>query len=296
MKLLFATDGSVSALEAERLIEKIADRDGVEITVLSVVPAGIPQGKDLPLMLDPVADRRKDALALVDAGVERFLAAGFKASGRVLEGSPGDEIVALVEEDWHEVTVVGAGNKTWLGHLLLGSVSSHVLHSVPSSVLLVHSTLPTGDVVKVLACNDGSHGATLALRDYVDLADPTRCDTVAMSVERLPLDDLVPTFPIPPMVDPAIASKLKQQAEDTAARNAASAATYLRDHHFTATERSMLGHPASCLLEEADKGGYGLVVVGSRGQGPVRRALLGSVSDKLARHTRAVLVGRRLDG
>lgn len=294
MRVLFATDGSVSALEAERLIDKIADRDRVDITVLSVVPTGFPQVKDLPLMMDPLPSRRDDALALVDAVVERFLAAGFKATGRILEGSPGEEIVDLVEDDWHDLTVVGAGGRNWVGQRLLGSVSSHVLHSTPNSVMLVHSTLPKGENTRVLVCTDGSQGANIALNAYMALADPTRCDTVAMSVEPVPLDDFIPTFPIPPMLDPEVVERLTQEAEERAARHATTAATHLRDNHFTSTEKSMLGHPASSLLDEADGGSYGLVVVGSRGQGPIRRALLGSVSDKLARHTRAALVGRHL--
>lgn len=296
MKALFATDGSVSALEAERLIDKIADRDRVQITVLSVIPDGIPQVQDIPLMLDPLPHRREDALALVDAGVERFLAAGFKTEGRVLEGSPVGEIMGLVEDDWHELTVVGAGNTSWLGHLLLGSVSSHVLHSSPNSVLIVHESIPTTSTARVLLGTDGSRGATIALNDYMEFADPTRCDTVAMAIEKYPLEDLVPTFPIPPLVDPETEEKIIQTSRDRAARTAESAVTRLHDRHFTASGMSMVGHPITCLLEEADTGRYDMVVVGSRGVGPISRALLGSVSDRLARHTRAVLIGRQIRG
>jgi len=294
MKALFATDGSISALEAERLLDKIADRDRVRITVLSVVPTGVPQVQDIPLILDPLPARRKDALALVDAGVERFLAAGFKTEGRVLEGSPAEQIIGLVEQDWHELTVVGAGSKSWLGHLLLGSVSTHVLHSAPNSVLLVHESIPETDTARVLYGTDGSRGATIALNDYMDFADPTRCDTVAMAVERYPLEDLVPTLPIPPMVDPETEKEILRTSEDRAARLSESAVSRLKDRHFTATARPVLGHPITSLLEEADRGPYDLVVVGSRGVGPVSRALLGSVSDKIARHARATLIGRHI--
>ena len=296
MKILVATDGSISATEAEKLIDKIADRDKVEITVLSVVPTGIPSVQDAPLMLDPLPERRKDGLALVDAAVERFLAAGFKAQGKLLEGQPGDQMVALIAQDWHEITVVGAGNKSWLGNLLLGSVSSHVLHSTPNSVLVVHRTISETDTARVLFATDGSAGSTIALNDFMGLADPTRCDTVAMAVERYPLDSLVPTFPIPPMVDPETEKRIVAMSQDRAERQAEGAATRLRDHHFTATAKPVLGHPITSLLEEAETGRYDLVVAGSRGLGPVSRALVGSVSDKLARHTRATLVGRRIQG
>jgi nucleotide-binding universal stress UspA family protein len=45
------------------------------------------------------------------------------------------------------------------------------------------------------------------------------------------------------------------------------------------------------LLSEARAVGADLVVVGARGLGGLRRAI-GSVSDKLARHAPATLVGR----
>jgi nucleotide-binding universal stress UspA family protein len=296
MKILFATDGSISAFEAERLIDKVADRDRATVTVVSVVPTGVPSVQDIPLVIDPLPERRKDGLGLVDAAVERFLAAGFKAEGRLLEGHPADQIIDLVARDWHEVTVVGAGSTSWLGQLLLGSVSSHVLHSAPNSVVVVHRSIPDTDTARVLFATDGSRGSTMALNDYMDLADPIRCDTVVMAVERYPLENLVPTFPIPPMVDPATEKKILQAAQDRAERLTESAVTRLQDHHFTATAKPVLGHPITSLLEEADSGRYDLVVAGSRGHGPVSRVLIGSVSDKLARHARAVLVGRHLKG
>jgi nucleotide-binding universal stress UspA family protein len=52
------------------------------------------------------------------------------------------------------------------------------------------------------------------------------------------------------------------------------------------------GSPASHLLKEAESISADLVVIGSRGLGPVKRALVGSVSDQVVRHAPATLVGR----
>jgi nucleotide-binding universal stress UspA family protein len=52
-------------------------------------------------------------------------------------------------------------------------------------------------------------------------------------------------------------------------------------------------HEIVALAEDL---GVGLVVVGSRGQGGIRRALMGSVSDAVVRHAHCpVLVVRRQD-
>jgi nucleotide-binding universal stress UspA family protein len=55
-----------------------------------------------------------------------------------------------------------------------------------------------------------------------------------------------------------------------------------------------MGKAASEIVELAEELGAGLVVVGSRGLGGIRRALMGSVSDSVVRHAHCpVLVVRR---
>lgn len=51
------------------------------------------------------------------------------------------------------------------------------------------------------------------------------------------------------------------------------------------------------IVELAEEIGAGLIVMGSRGLGGIRRALMGSVSDSVVRHAHcAVLVVRREEG
>ena len=54
-----------------------------------------------------------------------------------------------------------------------------------------------------------------------------------------------------------------------------------------------LGRPDAEIAGLAEELGAGLIVLGSRGLGPLRSALMGSVSDSVVRHARcAVLVVR----
>ena len=54
-----------------------------------------------------------------------------------------------------------------------------------------------------------------------------------------------------------------------------------------------LGRPDAEIVGLADELGAGLIVLGSRGLGPLRRALVGSVSDSVVRHAHCpVLVVR----
>ena len=55
-----------------------------------------------------------------------------------------------------------------------------------------------------------------------------------------------------------------------------------------------MGKAAAEIVDLAEELGAGLVVVGSRGLGGIRRALMGSVSDSVVRHAHCpVLVVRR---
>ena len=55
-----------------------------------------------------------------------------------------------------------------------------------------------------------------------------------------------------------------------------------------------MGRPDAEIIDEAEQIGAGLIVVGNRGLGRIRRALMGSVSDSVVRHAHCpVLVVRR---
>jgi nucleotide-binding universal stress UspA family protein len=61
----------------------------------------------------------------------------------------------------------------------------------------------------------------------------------------------------------------------------------------TAQAHLRLGHPDNEIVRLGEELGAGLIVMGSRGLGGVRRALMGSVSDSVVRHAHSsVLIVR----
>jgi nucleotide-binding universal stress UspA family protein len=297
VKVLYATDGFKPALQASQLLQRICAKDRIEITVMSVTHTGIPAPEHMPLMLDPLPSRREDTLAIVDAAVEKLLAAGFKARGHTAEGHPGQEIVRAVEEDWYDLIVMGGGRRSWLGSRLLGSVSTYVLHSSPWSVLIVHETLSEGGEGRVLVGADGSRGSDFTISTLARFADPARTKITVVSVvpphSPLLFPDPAGAVHIPPEAleqNQEIEKQMRNRAQSHAER----AATQLRDGGFEVKAHIATGSPTEQLLKGAESGDFDLVAVGSRGLGPFRRALLGSVSDHVVRHSRAALVGRQL--
>ncbi|MGH2752084.1 MAG: universal stress protein [Actinomycetota bacterium] len=185
MKVLVAIDGEPPSEEALRLLIKIGDRNKIDLTVMAV------EGFDMALLEGARTEGRYSreagrmhATEIVDRTVEECLAQGFRVTGRVAEGYPPFEILHEIERGRHEVTVLGTGKSSWMGQLMLGSVSTKVLHASPTSVLVVRQAVEEGRG-QILIGTDGSRGSEFALRAAIGLADPERVSMHVTSVVRL---------------------------------------------------------------------------------------------------------------
>lgn len=141
---------------------------------------------------------------------------------------------------------------------------------------------------KILLATDGSEEARLALRAAVDLANATNSELHVVHVGDL-LGFVgyvgVDVGPLPGAqeeLDGQAREVLRSQVE----RCRAAGGTVTQAHLGS-------GRPDEEILAVAEEIGAGLIVLGSRGLGGVRRALVGSVSDSVVRHARCpVLVVR----
>ena len=294
MKVLFPTDGRRAANEAERVLEALGDRDRMSITALGVLQNDLVlPDPSVGFMRRALLQRRELTQRIVDCARGRLADAGFDVDARMREGDPGEEIVRTVEEDGFELTVMGAGSHSWLGNVLLGSTSTHLLHRSPTSVMIVHEAVSSVARPHVLFGTDGSQGASNALESFMAFADPARCDVRVVSVVH------APTSLFPPSHSDAYFEALSryERRQDRALREQGHASmrkavSRLEEGGFEVSGSVLKGYPNESLLKEAEGGGFGLIVVGSRGLGPMKRAFLGSVSDHIARLGPAALVGR----
>jgi nucleotide-binding universal stress UspA family protein len=296
MKVLFATDGEKAADHAELLLKELGDRDRITVTALSVLQNDIlvPHPPD-GFMRRALVERQQFTQRLVECAGGRLSDVGFEVDTQMREGDPGEELIGSIEEEHIELTVMGAGSHNWLRHVLLGSTSTHILHRSPSSVMIVHDFDGSNGRAQILFCSDGSDGSTVALDTLMGFADAARCQVRVMSVVKRP-----PMAGFPPAHEAAYLEALakyeKKQLEELneeAHGHARSAVSRLEQAGFEASSSVVNGYPNEEILSAAETGEIDLVVVGSRGLGPVKRAFLGSVSDHVARLSRAALVGRR---
>jgi nucleotide-binding universal stress UspA family protein len=141
----------------------------------------------------------------------------------------------------------------------------------------------------VLLATDGSKDAELATTTALELADSTSSELHIVLVEE-PAYAYVDASGYPFFTDAELEHELEQQARmrlDAEMEKRRSAGGAVAEAHLR------VGAAAAEIVDLAEDIGAGLIVMGSRGLGGIRRALMGSVSDSVVRNAHCpVLVVR----
>ncbi|GAB6876891.1 universal stress protein [Thermaerobacter litoralis] len=143
-RILIAADGKDDARRLVRALKELMPRpDGVEVTVLQVLPPPVPPGVTNPLV--PPLTGGDDLILLGEANARRDLqpladelaGAGFAATVDVAIGAPGPEICRYAQNGGFQVIVMGRRGLGRVQEVLLGSVSEYVLRHAHLPVLVV---------------------------------------------------------------------------------------------------------------------------------------------------------------
>ena len=126
---------------------------------------------------------------------------------------------------------------------------------------------------KILLATDGSREAHLAATTAADLANSTNSELHVILV-----GELRPTLLAQTEVEPAELQRQAQHQLDEEVRSVQEAGGAVKEAHLRQ------GKADEEVVELAERMGIGLIVMGSRGRGRIRRALMGSVSESVVRH------------
>jgi nucleotide-binding universal stress UspA family protein len=126
---------------------------------------------------------------------------------------------------------------------------------------------------KVLLATDGSREAKLAATTAADLAKSTNSELHVVHV-----GEFRPTFLAQTEEEPAELQHQAQRLLDEQRRTVQEAGGTIKEAHLRQ------GKADEEIVDLAHSLGIGLIVMGSRGRGRMRRALMGSVSDSVVRH------------
>ena len=145
---------------------------------------------------------------------------------------------------------------------------------------------------KILLATDGSEEAKLAFASAADLSEKTASELHVVYVGHVPLVSY--ESPGASTLDPDLQRRMHEGAEQEARTMLEELVRRVGQSGGEVAElHTRIGRPDAEIVGLADELGAGLIVLGSRGLGPLRRALMGSVSDSVVRHAHSpVLVVR----
>jgi nucleotide-binding universal stress UspA family protein len=288
MRILVATDGSPDAENAIEWMAHLPLPADTVVEVVSVMPR--------PLIHDGTAA----AWAELEAQTQRTLEEARRrlakrwptATARLLHGDPRDAIANAAYKDGASLIVVGARGLGAMASFLLGSVSLGVARHAPCAVLVCKGA--PRPVRTVTIALDSSPDSSAAFEFFSRL--PLTADMTARLIGVVQPLGRYPSS-APDLLSPALVSALAEYERGLRAQlepALAAAARALAGRVGQVVTATPTGLPADVIVRDAAANRSDLVVVGARGLGPLRRVLLGSVSESVLGHaTCPVLVVRQ---
>jgi nucleotide-binding universal stress UspA family protein len=270
--ILLATDGSGEAELAARTAADLADKTDSELHVVHVLVLP-PETLHDPFGTAAREEFERRGRARLDELVGRLEAFGGAVGGAHFRvGSPGAEIVAQAEEVGAGLVVLGSRGLGAMRRALMGSVSDSVVRHAPCPALVVREE-PLAFPTKILLAADGSEEAKLAATTAAALAGDTDSELHVVTV-----GPFLPTVFAATEEEPARMAREARRTLDEQVGLIEAAGGSVSQAHLR------LGGAAEEIVALAEDVGAGLIAMGSRGRGGIRRALMGSVSERVVRH------------
>ncbi len=282
-KILLATDGSKDAWLATNTAIGLAmvTRSELHVADVGVVAPSLLKSLDV----EP-ARAEQEARRLLEEEVTNIEnVGGTVAESHLRMGNAAQEIVDLAEELKVGLIAIGSRGRSPIKRALMGSVSDSVVRHAHCPVLVARWR-PLIFPARILVATDGSEEATLAAKTAAELAQRAYSELHLVSVTTA-------YFSYYAVHGPGLVENLRRRAQD------------VLDDQVKKIERSggevarkyvrvSRRHPSDEIVRVAEQIGADVVVMGSRGLGGIRRALMGSVSDSVVRHAHCpVLVVRK---
>jgi len=273
-KIVVGYDGSEHARDAIALARALAEATGAGLLVACVYPQS-PLHR-LGSAVDPAHEQalREWAesvlgAAELGAGVETRVVPG---------GSPANALNDLAEAERADLIVLGSTHRGAAGRVLPGSVAERLLHGAPCGVAVAprgFAERAATDIRVIGIAYDGWPESDAALQAASSLAETLGASLRVLTVIE-PLS----------MGSPALATghayadiigltreTMQGKLNDALGKLPAA----------TRAEGKLLDGPAAPTIIGAVEEGIDLLVLGSRGYGPLRRVLLGGVSAEVMR-------------
>lgn len=281
-RILVPLDGSPRAEQILVQVARLLRREDAEVLLLGVIQNG----------------EIGAASAYLDATSSALGRQGARVRSLLREGNPAAEIIQAALDEKATLIALSTHGRSGVPRWIIGSVAEKVVRGAPVPVLLMRSfekgpqgvPLPSGPKEipfrRLLVPIDGSDLSFQALPLAADVARLFGSEIDVLCVEEPPLPAL--GVELPPV------SRHRSPGEETVAA-ASKAAASLRKYGVESTPHALacIGDPAALILSTAEANRSDLIVLATHGRGGLARFLLGSVTERVLRHsTLPLLVAR----
>jgi nucleotide-binding universal stress UspA family protein len=193
----------------------------------------------------------------------------------VAEQSISNALGKLAEDRHATVLVVGSCHRGTVGETVLGSTGASLLQGAPCPVVVAprgYAERTDKSLLKIGVGFDGSPESWAALETGIALAERTHGELLVLSVADYPKYGYATVWTV-------MTAGEFQDAERKEMQRTQELALGRIPHAIKAEGRLLTGSPGALLADASAE--VDLMIVGSRGHGPLRRTLLGSTSRKL---------------
>jgi nucleotide-binding universal stress UspA family protein len=273
-KLIVGVDGSEGSRDAIALASELAVLTGSTLVLANVFPYDESPSRALNRAFEEVL--REDSNAVLER-LRTTVEDGVTAETRTIPNpSPAHGLHALAEREEAGLIVVGSTHTGRIGRVLPGSTAERLLHGSPSPVAVAPKGYAdrAGRAPQAIGCGyDGSQSSQYALGVARRLAEATGGQLRLIRAFQ-PIAYDVPLG----SVAAGGAGSYNLVLQELAAEELDSAVERLDgdvDGHFE------VGDPAKVLAEASE--GLDMLLVGSRGYGPLHSVVVGGVAGRLVR-------------
>ncbi len=304
-KILVPLDGSRIAEQVLPLANLLAGAFKIPVNLLNVFDSVPPQFADPGRGLfetQLTASYRTSAVDYLEKAGAALKRSGVTISCEAHEGNAADQIINLAEVDANTMIAMVTHGRSGLGRWVMGSVTDKVIHGASNPLLIVHAqdeanSIPDAKLETLVVPLDGSALADRVLPHVIALATTLNLKVILVRVTAS-VDDYYR------YVDISSAAVMNTDRFDEYAREAeAQAASYLSKVKESLTQKGVSsveeqlisGNTSNSLLDLVQATPNSMVAITTHGRSGVERWVMGSVTDRLVRHSGSPVLVIRAD-
>lgn len=299
MKVLLATDGSTYSEMAMKALMALHPPPETEVTVMTVVPENTYLGGitlhmirgDAATRKRATKDQERKAAELVEAPADALKALGLRVETAIARGSPAEQIIKRASATEADLVAIGAKGTDDSGRFPLGSVAHKVLKYAETSVLLAREA--TTRIRRLMLATDGSKHSEAAARFLIDIPLPKESKVMLVTSLQSHVAALMKMPTLDLETNQKILAELRAAEEEAARKLMDKTKKQFQAKGYSTEALVLRGDPAEEIIMASKTLNPDLIALGARGLTGIDTFLLGSVAQRVARHSRySILVVR----